>query len=391
MDRMNQMKRTNLGIGGVEKYAFRRGRNFHFELEMGAKSKQVRELHILQIENRNVFPLLANNERFGGILLRENQSQGRRVKVLAAPFVPSLESYLATHLPPAATFYDLAAKGASVEELNQAIHSLKQAQTFNMPLLICGGEDHSQKLDEYKFADFWNRITAGGLQRRLSGLRTEWGHKLSMFDQFMNVAWGMVLLLRERDPYTAVHSVYVAMCAYLIGEKMGMTPLELEFLKIGGIYHDVGKIGIRDEVLRKPDQLSEEEFKHMRQHPLKGLLATSLLTQGLNEWDGWAQSLQGVEREHHLRYDGKGYPATTKRPDEISLFTWIIGMADALDAMTTMRSYVKGNPQIEEKIRDIEANKGKQFHPRVAEACLELLSEGMAVKTKLPLPKIANI
>jgi HD-GYP domain-containing protein (c-di-GMP phosphodiesterase class II) len=289
------------------------------------------------------------------------------------------------------TFYDLAANGASIEELNQTIHSLNKAQTFNMPLLISGEVEQRQNLDEYKFADFWTRISTGGLQRRLGGLRMEWGHKLSTFDQFMNVAWGMVLLLRERDPYTAIHSVYVAMCAFLIGEKMGMSPLELEFLKIGGIYHDVGKIGIRDEVLRKPDQLSEKEFKHMRQHPLKGLQATQLLTQGMDEWDGWAHSLQGVERGHHLRYDGKGYPSTTKHPDDVSLFTWIIGMADALDAMTTMRSYTKGNPRLEEKIRDIESNKGKQFHPLVAEACLALLEEGISVKARFPLPSIGAI
>jgi len=383
--------RKNIGIEGAPKYAYRRGQYCYFEASMGPKQPEYRPLNILQIENRSVFPIITNNERFGGLLLRNNNEQGRVVRVLNSPFDQSLEGYFKMHLPPAAVFYDLEKKGAGSDEVNRTIHLLRRTQTFNMPLLIHCQPDKMSLLEEYRFSDLWTEITVKGLDRKLAGLHRDWQYKLSMFDQFMNVAWGMVLLLRERDPYTAVHSVFVAMFAYLIGEKLGLTPLELEFLKIGGIYHDVGKIGIRDEVLRKPDKLNPDEFRHMRQHPVKGLRATAFLAKALEEWDGWAQSLQGVEREHHIRYDGKGYPATVKSSQEIALFSWIIGMADSLDAMTTMRSYVKGKPTLSEKIKDIEYNTGKQFHPRVANACLELLQEGIAVRSRLPLPSIKDL
>jgi len=388
---MVRISPKNLGILGVEKYAYPKGQYYHFEISMGQKRGEVRELHLQQIENRSVFPILANHERFGGLLLRDNKEQGRMVRVLTHPFARSLDDYLTTHLPPAASFYDLKSKKSSADELNRTMHLLRRTQTFNMPLLIYGKKSQEQQLGEYRFSDFWDDITSKGLQRKMSDLRADWEHKLSMFDQFMNVALGMVLLLRMRDPYTATHSVYVAMLAYLIGEELGMTPLELEFLKIGGIYHDVGKIGIRDEVLKKPGKLSQDEFRHMKQHPVKGLKATSFLTQGMEEWDGWTKSLQSVQREHHLRYDGKGYPVTPKSLSEIPLFSWIIGMADAFDAMTTMRPYVKRKSTLEEKTEDIIFNSGKQFHPKVANACLELLKRGVSIKTKFPLPSISNI
>jgi len=389
MVRTGQTMKENLGINGVQKYAYQKGGYYHFRLSMGARAESMRELHMLQVKSQRNFPIVTNNERFGGLPLRDNKDQGRRVEVLAAPFDRSLESYLATRFPPAAAFYDLGSKEASAEELNRVIQILKKVQTLGMALLICGGKDYWPKVEEYRFSDYWLSTSLQGLQRKLSGLRMDWDHKLSIFDQNMNGAWAMDLLLYERDRYTAVHSVFVAMLAYLIGEKMGMTPLELEFLKMGGIWHDVGKIGILDRVLRKPDSLSEKEFRHMRQHPLKGLRATTLFTQGLAEFNGWAQSLQDAQREHHLRYDGKGYPKTKKQPEEVSLFSRIISMADALDAMTTMRSYLKRNPYLTEKIEDIKYNKEKQFDPRVADACLNLLEEGISLRTKMLVPSIS--
>ncbi len=383
--------RKNMGINGVQKYAYRKGKYLYFEAAMGPKKEEFRNFNILQIENRDVFPILTNNPRFGSLLLRNNQEQGRVVQVLPAPFDQSLEVYFRTHLPPAAVFYDLGAKGARPEEVNRTTYLLKNTLTFSMPFELHCRPEQRQFLEEYRFMDFWTETTFRGLDRKLAGLHRDWQFKLSVFDQFMNVAWGMVLLLRERDPYTAMHSVFVAMFAYMIGEKLKMTPLELEFLKIGGIYHDVGKIGIRDGVLRKPDQLSTGEFRHMRQHPIKGLRATAFLTKAMEDWNGWAHSLQGMEREHHFRYDGKGgYPTTFKSSDEIRIFSWIISMADAFDAMTTMRTYTKGKPSLSEKIRDIKYNSGKQFHPIVAKACVELLQEGIAIKTRLPLPSIRD-
>ena len=134
----------------------------------------------------------------------------------------------------------------------------------------------------------------------------------------------------EKDPYTRGHSGRVARYSSIIGKGLGMGEEDLERLRIAALLHDVGKIGVDDRVLKKPGQLTEEEFALMKQHTIKGA----------NIMRGVAQLkdvLPGIEL-HHERMDGKGYPHGLPG-DQIPLMARIIAVADTLDAITTNRPY----------------------------------------------------
>ena len=134
----------------------------------------------------------------------------------------------------------------------------------------------------------------------------------------------------EKDPYTRGHSGRVAKYSLIIGEALGLTFEELERLRVSALLHDVGKIGVDDRVLKKPGQLTDEEFDLMKQHTIKGANIMRPVPQ-LHEM------LPGIEL-HHERMDGKGYPYGLKG-DQIPLVARIIAVADTFDAITTNRPY----------------------------------------------------
>jgi len=134
----------------------------------------------------------------------------------------------------------------------------------------------------------------------------------------------------EKDPYTRGHSGRVAKYSLIIGEALGLTSEEMERLRVSALLHDVGKIGVDDRVLKKPGQLTDEEFDLMKQHTIKGANIMRPVSQ-LNEM------LPGIEL-HHERIDGKGYPYGLKG-DQIPLMARIIAVADTFDAITTNRPY----------------------------------------------------
>ena len=134
----------------------------------------------------------------------------------------------------------------------------------------------------------------------------------------------------EKDPYTRGHSGRVAKYSLIIGEALGLTFEELERLRVSALLHDVGKIGVDDRVLKKPGQLTDEEFDLMKQHTIKGANIMRPVPQ-------LYEMLPGIEL-HHERMDGKGYPYGLKG-DQIPLVARIIAVADTFDAITTNRPY----------------------------------------------------
>ena len=130
-----------------------------------------------------------------------------------------------------------------------------------------------------------------------------------------------------------------------------------------GRMHDIGKIGVPDNVLNKNGRLSEDEYETMKRHTVIGsdIIGNMDTVEGLKD---------GV-RHHHERYDGTGYPDGLKGKD-ISLFARILCLADCYDAMTTDRVYRKRLPK-EMVIEEIEKNKGKQFDPDLADIVLEMI------------------
>ena len=131
-------------------------------------------------------------------------------------------------------------------------------------------------------------------------------------------------------------------------------------IRIGGLLHDVGKIGVPDEILRKPGRLTDEEYEVMKQHTHLGSLIVGALP-------GMESVLDAV-RSHHERWDGKGYPDATAGEDT-PLLGRILAVADAFSAMTTTRPYRKGMDW-ETALGQIGANVGTQFDPAMAAAFL---------------------
>jgi putative two-component system response regulator len=141
--------------------------------------------------------------------------------------------------------------------------------------------------------------------------------------------------LEARDPYTAGHSLRVAEFSLMIAAELGFSDLEMAVLEHGAALHDIGKIAVRQEVLHKPSHLTEEEFEHIKIHPVVG-------REILEPIDDFKDMLDLVYY-HHERIDGKGYPEGLKG-DRIPLMAQIVAVADTYDAMTSDRPYRRGMP-----------------------------------------------
>jgi putative nucleotidyltransferase with HDIG domain len=162
----------------------------------------------------------------------------------------------------------------------------------------------------------------------------------------------------EKDPYTRGHSGRVAKYSTLIGRELGLTPGDLDTLRISALLHDVGKIGVEDRVLKKPGALSTEEFDLMKQHTVKGANIMRPVSQLKN-------MLPGIEL-HHEHMDGRGYPYGLQGP-QIPLMARIIAVADTLDAMTTNRPY-QSAIDLENALGKIKALMGTKFDTVVVNA-----------------------
>jgi putative nucleotidyltransferase with HDIG domain len=162
----------------------------------------------------------------------------------------------------------------------------------------------------------------------------------------------------EKDPYTRGHSGRVAKYSTLIGRELGLTPEDLDTLRISALLHDVGKIGVEDRVLKKPGALTPEEFGVMKQHTVKGANIMRPVSQLKN-------MLPGIEL-HHEHMDGRGYPYGLQGP-QIPLMARIIGVADTLDAMTTNRPY-QSAMDLDYALTKIKALAGSKFDAVVVNA-----------------------
>ncbi|MBX7134498.1 MAG: HD domain-containing protein [Fimbriimonadaceae bacterium] len=143
----------------------------------------------------------------------------------------------------------------------------------------------------------------------------------------------LVKAVEAKDPYTAGHSERVMGYSVQIAEAMGLDENQVRILQMGTLIHDVGKIGVPDEILTKPSQLSNEEFEIIRAHPVVGYQ----MIEGIPRF----QECAPIVRWHHERLDGRGYPDGLKGND-IPLLVRIASVADAFDAMTSTRAYRRG-------------------------------------------------
>ena len=175
----------------------------------------------------------------------------------------------------------------------------------------------------------------------------------------------LALAVEAKDPYSAGHSKRVGYYAAQIGEEMGLDEEMLRTLNDAGILHDIGKIGIKDEILLKPGPLTPEEQRIMQQHPMIGEAIVKPIRS--------LSKVVELVRCHHERFDGKGYPAGLKG-EALPLGARILSVADAYDSMVTDRPYRKRLP-LEEAKAELRRSAGTQHDPVPVEAFLRVLEK----------------
>jgi putative nucleotidyltransferase with HDIG domain len=181
-------------------------------------------------------------------------------------------------------------------------------------------------------------------------------------DLFLDTITILAQAVEMRDEYTGGHTQRVTAYSVMLGEHMGLAPNEMELIRLGTPLHDIGKIGIDDAILRKPDKLTPEEFEVMKTHTTRGAEILQTIAD--------LQPIIPIVRSHHERWDGLGYPDGLVG-ENIPHLARIVALADAYDAMTSDRPYRKGMSPVV-AFGEIEKMLGKQFDPNYARGFLEL-------------------
>jgi putative two-component system response regulator len=181
-----------------------------------------------------------------------------------------------------------------------------------------------------------------------------------------NVIFAIARTVEARDAYTDAHLWRMAEYSRRMAGAFGASAEETRYAWYGGLLHDIGKIGIDDQVLRKPGALTEAEFDQIKRHPDMGANIVSSLR--------FAPVVAPIIRSHHERWDGRGYPQGLSG-EEIPFAARIVAVADAWDAMTTDRPYRPALPH-EEAMRRLRRGSGEQWDPTMVELFLRLLERG---------------
>jgi HD-GYP domain-containing protein (c-di-GMP phosphodiesterase class II) len=203
-------------------------------------------------------------------------------------------------------------------------------------------------------------------------------------DLFLNTITILAQAVELRDQYTGGHTQRVSAYSLLLAERLEMSDADIELIRIGTPLHDIGKIGIDDAILRKPDRLTPEEFEQMKLHTVKG----DEIIQTIPD----LEPIRPIVRSHHERWDGRGYPDGLGG-QAISPLARVVALADAFDAMTSDRPYRKG-VSAADAFAEIKKMTGTQFDPAFAAAFLSIQGEITEAKkaghTTHPTPQRAE-
>jgi putative nucleotidyltransferase with HDIG domain len=186
-------------------------------------------------------------------------------------------------------------------------------------------------------------------------------------ESYFRTVQALVAAVEAKDPYTRWHSTNVAKYAVAVARDLGMSPSQLEEIHIASILHDVGKIGISELIISKPDRLSREEFDIMKDHPAHGIRILEPI--------GFSSAITSAIYQHHERFDGTGYPQGLAG-ERISFAARILNVADTIDAMVSERPY-RGTISSRDVLVELERESGRQFDPKVAEAARRLIEKGL--------------
>ena len=185
-------------------------------------------------------------------------------------------------------------------------------------------------------------------------------------EMFFETTDSLADAIEKRDPYTGGHTKRVTQYSLAIAKYLQLKPLERKWLKITSVLHDIGKVGIEDRILRKPERLSPEEFGMIKRHCSMGVEIIEHVRQ-------LRESIPGV-KSHHEKLDGKGYPDGLKG-DEIPVLARIVAVADTFDAMTTDRPYRKAMEK-EAAVKELKRCSGTQFDEKVVDAFFRAYQKG---------------
>ena len=211
--------------------------------------------------------------------------------------------------------------------------------------------DHSSTTEIRELAESYNRA-AGSVRNAQENLQ----------GAYVEFVGSLANALDARDRYTSGHSFRVSQTSCATAAAMGLSPEQVERIRIGALLHDIGKIGIPDRFLQKPGRLTNKEFAIVKEHPVIG----RRILEGVQ---GLAPYIEAVEL-HHENWDGTGYPKGQSR-EETPVDARIIHVSDAYDAMTTNRSYRRGMTH-QQAIRELFTHAGTQFDPRIVEVFVRL-------------------
>lgn len=191
---------------------------------------------------------------------------------------------------------------------------------------------------------------------------------------FASLVRALTSAIDAKDRYTSGHSERVATVSVALARQLGLDKKAQDTIYLGGLLHDVGKIGIDDLVLNKPDRLSEEEFEHIKLHPQFGYD----ILRGVRQLD----KILPIVLHHHEAWNGKGYPHGLVG-SENPLLARIVAVADAFDAMSSDRPYRKGMPdeKLDAILRD---GAGSQWDAKVIDAFFEIRDEIRALSAAEP-------
>lgn len=209
---------------------------------------------------------------------------------------------------------------------------------------------------------------------------------VEMREMFTQTIGALAQAVDKRDPFTAMHSKRVKEIASDIGRVMRLNSGEMEALEWGGLLHDVGKIGVPDYVLLKPDRLTREERQLMNSHPVLGAQIIAPVTKLAPELP--------IIRHHHEWYNGSGYPDRLLG-EEIPKLARVLHVADAFEAMTAARPYRMKPLTTEQALHELRKFAGIQFDPEIVDAFVKtgwvdgVADPGRAVEPR-PVPLLAT-
>ena len=234
---------------------------------------------------------------------------------------------------------------------------------------LCASDQHQKQDNSMDVLDF----IAWDWEERNKELENHIKEVLEANKKLNRLNWGTLMALARtvdaKSSWTAGHSERVTNLALKTGRRMGMSQEDLDNLQRAGLLHDIGKIGVPQEILDKPGRLTEEEYRAMREHPEKGALI-------LEPIEDYSEIIPLI-RQHHEWFNGNGYPMGL-RGVEITPGARILSLADVFDALISDRPYRPGMP-VERVIRLIEEGVGTQFDPAVVDAFLGVIMQSSEI------------